>query len=453
MDTVPELYIDTGVKCSYNFLHLTLQEFLAAHHIYALFKASSRDLSDIFEEHKNHPQVLIFLAGLTKLQTFNQHILKSNLYNAESNKRICTIHWLFEAQDPGLIENVLNEGTIKFRPKYTPTPFDCHSLGYCITHSKCRWHIDFSDCGLHDDRLMMLIQGATICPVAQYNVTILDLRNNFLTNDGLKALGNTGTSFLGAIQEFNISRNSLDAETCAILAADLIQDMPHLDNICLSLNKLGPGSAVPFLRKLHTLPYLREVGMYDTGIGYDDIRVICEKLPAMNSLDLLDIGHNKLSSDGVDLITAALFSWIPLKRLSMSYTVLSDHQVIMLAEVLRVNHNLQGLYLQGCGVSPQGACVLVAALCSEPDCTLKILSLNENNIGHDGGVVMAEVVAKNNSLHKLCLGKADIGKEATLSILENHSKHKGMNITTFSEIQTRGHKHYNPPFMAIVRCS
>ena len=427
MDIVPELYVDTGVKCSYNFLHLTLQEFLAAHHLYAIFKASFRNLSDIFEEHKNHPQVLIFLAGLTKLQSFDQDILKSNLYIAKSSKLLCTIHWLFEAQDQELIESILNEGTVKFRPRYTPTPFDCHSLGYCIAHSSCQWHIDLSDCGLHDDRLSMLVQGAMICPVTKYNVTILDLRNNQMTNDGLKALGNTGTPFLRGIRELDISRNSFDAKTCAILAADLVQDMPNLDNICLSLNTLGPGSAVPFLQKLYTLPYLRELGMYDTGIGYDDIKVICEKLPAMYSIDLLDVGNNQLSPDSVGLIVDTLLSCIPLKRLSMSYTALSGHQVSMLAKVLRVNHNLQGLYLQGCGVFPQGACELAAALC-EPDCTLQILSLNENNIGHAGGKAMAEVVAVNTSLRELRLGKADIGKEATLSILENHSKHTKTNI-------------------------
>ena len=33
MQTCPELYVDRGASVSYNFLHLTLQEYLAAYHI------------------------------------------------------------------------------------------------------------------------------------------------------------------------------------------------------------------------------------------------------------------------------------------------------------------------------------------------------------------------------------------------------------------------------------
>ena len=425
MDTVPELYVDTGVRCSYNFLHLTLQEFLAAHHIYESFKANSRSLSDIFEEHKDHPQVLIFLAGLTKLRTFDEGILKSNIYSGNSSTVTSTIHWLFEAQDPELIQSVLDESTVTFKPDHTPTPFDCHSVGYCIAQSSCQWQIDFSDCGLHDERLQMLAQGATLCTVAHYKVKKLDLRNNQLTNKGLQALANT--PFLKEMQELNISRNSFDEETCKILATHFVPNMPKMDNICLSLNTLGPASTVPFLLELQNLPFLKELGMYDTDIGYDDIKVLCEKLPTMSNLDLVDVGKNQLSSDSVDLIVETLLSCVPLTKLFMSYTVLSGHQVSKLAEVLRVNHNLQCLYLQGCGVLPQGACELAAALC-EPDCTLKIFSLNENNIGQAGGMAMAEVVAINTSLYELHLGKADIGREATLSILENHSKCTETNI-------------------------
>ena len=34
MQSVPELYVTEGEDMSHNFLHLTLQEFLAAYHIY-----------------------------------------------------------------------------------------------------------------------------------------------------------------------------------------------------------------------------------------------------------------------------------------------------------------------------------------------------------------------------------------------------------------------------------
>ena len=426
IDAIPELYVD-GDKVSYNFLHLTLQEFLAALHLLARFHAdTSVNLSDIFEKHKDHPQVLIFLAGLTKLQAFDRGILKHNMFSADCRKdQDChkvssTIHWLFEAQDPELIGAVLCEGTVHFRPVNAPTPFDCHSLGYCIAHSSCQWEIDLSDWGLLDESLTMLAEGATSKQVTQGEVTQLDLRNNQCTSEGLQCLA--GAPFMRGIQELNISKNKFDGEVCTILATQhFLRTMASMENICLSLNALGSGSTVPLLQELHTLPHLIELGLYDTGIGYKDIEVLCEKLPAMHNLYLVDIGNNQLSSMSVDLVIETLLSGIPLKRLSMAYTELSSKQVGLLATVIRVNHNLYGLSLQGCGVLSDGVCKLASAL-SEPDCVFRILSLNENNIGPEGGKAMADMVAVNTSLIQLHLGRADIGKEATLLILENHRR-------------------------------
>ncbi len=432
MDAIPELYVD-GDKFSYNFLHLTLQEFLAALRLLWRLRADTAlDLSDVFEEHKDHPQVLIFLAGLTKLQAFDRSVLKRNVFGADRKKdrdcsKVCsTIHWLFEAQDPELIGAVLCEGTVHFRPTNAPTPFDCHSLGYCISHSTCQWEIDLSDWGLLDESLTMLAEGATSKQATRGEVTQLDLRNNQFTSEGLQTMASV--PFMRGIQKFDISKNKVDRGACTILATQhFLRTMACMENICLSLNALGSGSTVPLLQELHALPHLSELGLYDTGIGYEDIKVLCEKLPEMHNLDLVDIGNNHLSSDSVDLVIETLLSGIPLRRLSMSYTELSGKQVGLLATVLRVNHNLHGLYLQGCGVLSDGACDLAAAL-SEPDCVLKFLSLNENNIGPEGGMAMAHVVAVNTSLAELHLGKADIGKEATLLILENHRRNTNTSV-------------------------
>ena len=64
MQCVPELYVDQGAVISYNFFHLTLQDFLAAYHV-------SLMPGDIQMEHffkAADSMMMEFTAGLTKLE-------------------------------------------------------------------------------------------------------------------------------------------------------------------------------------------------------------------------------------------------------------------------------------------------------------------------------------------------------------------------------------------------
>ena len=65
MQSCPELYVDRGASVSYNFLHLTVQEYLAAYHI----SQQSRDEQVTFMSDKIFEMEVVvrFLAGLTEL--------------------------------------------------------------------------------------------------------------------------------------------------------------------------------------------------------------------------------------------------------------------------------------------------------------------------------------------------------------------------------------------------
>ena len=66
MQTCPELYVDKGASVSYNFLHLTVQEYLAAYHI---SKQSRDDQVAFMREHVKNMKMKVvvrFLAGLAE---------------------------------------------------------------------------------------------------------------------------------------------------------------------------------------------------------------------------------------------------------------------------------------------------------------------------------------------------------------------------------------------------
>ena len=135
LDSVPALY--GAGRVSYNFLHLTIQEFLAAYHISQL----RGDGLEVFEQYggdKRWNVVWRFVAGLTKFEHFQGHIMKHRTYGIgtmQEDEIILTDHFiqcLFEAQTftyflspptPKVCRCVLDDAT----------PLDSYALGYCIS--------------------------------------------------------------------------------------------------------------------------------------------------------------------------------------------------------------------------------------------------------------------------------------------------------------------------------
>lgn len=421
MQSVTELYADTGHSVSHNFLHLTMQEFLAAYYIVV----SKFELSKYFKEHRTVHQfnkVLTFLAGLSKLNGCSSDCIRSLVVTSDSKPTIELdgLHWLFEAQSTQLIGNVLNSGTVHFRPTRYPNPFDCYTLGYCVASSNCEWKLDFSDCHIGDEEVQMLGMGAAnatkTCETSSTGyVSDLDLRNNTLTSDCLNYLQLLPR--LNQLNRLDFCKNKLDSKASTALA-EYLPSMPNVDNICLSLNLIGCGGAVPLLSQMSQLRNLYELGLYNTKIGHTDVEEICKQLPQLEKLDLLDIGSNDLIPESVQLIFDSLLSNVPLKRLGMSYTRLYPKHITQLAHILTSNPNLEGLYLQGCGLKDSEACEIAHSL-STPNTALRILSLNENELREGAGIAFAKALKCNNSLSELWMVKNKVGEAAIKALVES----------------------------------
>ena len=157
MQEVHELYVDKGDCVSYNFLHLTIQEYLAAVHL-------SMQPMDVqiqhFKEKKtksSFEMVLRFLSGLTKFHNYPQQdlsrILEPKGYGY-GRSRLNT-HWLFEAQNAEYISSVFKKDV--FSVDRLSTPFEAYALGYCVAHSNLQLKLSrFSE----DSTIMeMLVRG------------------------------------------------------------------------------------------------------------------------------------------------------------------------------------------------------------------------------------------------------------------------------------------------------
>ena len=161
MQCVPELYADEVVAVSYNFLHLTVQEYLAAFHLSQ--QPVEKQIEHFMEYRRqdkynleHHHFYMWFLCGLRKLREYPSEVLNTLCFDGRylvsllwrcslcvDRISLNTLYWLFEVQDGDVIAEVLgSSGIYPYRQLFlTQTPFDYFVLGYGVSHSNCM-HLD-----------------------------------------------------------------------------------------------------------------------------------------------------------------------------------------------------------------------------------------------------------------------------------------------------------------------
>ena len=150
LDAVSALY--GGGRVSYSFLHLTLQEFLAAYHISHLGSSGL----EVFKQHgkdKRWNVVWRFVAGLTKFEHYKGH-MDSDLFiksrkGSETEISLFTIQCLFEAQSVDLFSSIIStspDTPTKVHARRC-TALDTYALGFCISKfhvANVNWNVDIS---------------------------------------------------------------------------------------------------------------------------------------------------------------------------------------------------------------------------------------------------------------------------------------------------------------------
>ena len=192
MNESTEMYASKGVEKTFSFLHLSLQEYLAAWHLansygidfqiayYGLAlstytslqhqyrnysscnKEESALLSSIENDRSSLVEPAIFLAGITGCRCQpegckNKWEIYLGQEGLEPTRML--VHSLYETQNPNIIscyfagEDCRRDVVIGLGLHTAHTPYDCYALTYCLQHSLGQVNLDFY---INDDDVLLV---------------------------------------------------------------------------------------------------------------------------------------------------------------------------------------------------------------------------------------------------------------------------------------------------------
>ena len=362
MQSCPEVYVDRGACVSYNFLHLTVQEYLAAYHI----SQQNRDEQVAFM--RNHIKtkklevVLICLAGLSELGKDLWDLVKGfarkpiptySLLGEEKNSiKREVLHWLFESQGLTAITSVRGSDCVcfdQFGCDYA-RPVDWYVLGYVISHSRCDWKLGLVRCKLESVELFLkalsLYEDQCLLPTAG-QIRGIWLRESDQAAVHLLVDNVPQMLVFQDLTHLGLKESNVTSETCNLLSkhTDLLL---HLQYLNLSDNPIGRGGAVNLITSLTKFSTIRELHLNNTGIGFEDCKALSELLASSMCIEVLNIGGNQLSPDSIKFVLDGLSHNTSLEKLDMRRSKFSSENILSLASVLRVNTTSKELDIRHC---------------------------------------------------------------------------------------------------------
>ena len=429
MQEVPQLC--TEGRASYVFIHSTLQEYLAAVHISQLQTHEQTRLVQDYLNGGHFKMTLRFLAGLTKLANIPPDITRRLM--EKDDTQLTYFHCLFEAKAISVATSTLGSDKMDVSPHYFWTPLDYYVTGHTISHSNCSWRLNFLFSSIDDDNLELFCQGcaapgATGC---RGHISYANFGNNKFTSKSITSFIDIPLHILQHMRVLYLNDNKLDGSACDLLAK-AIPLVSKVENFWLQHNPIGSGGAVEVIKALCGSG-VKELWLYNTGIGEPDCEALCELLKSSHSLQRLDIHQNNLCSESVASIINGLSRNSSLTTINISNSHFSMANVNSLASILKDQSKctLSALVLRDCHISGDNACELAAALCENS--TLKCFYLDHNPIGVKGASSMSDMLRHNKSLEHLYLCDDSLGEEGVYQLINSLKHNQTMRRLWLSE--------------------
>ena len=275
---------------TYNFFHLTLQEYMSAFYISQLPADEQRTL---FSEYSTMDVVWRFVAGLTKMQDIGwvkgvQSEMGTNTFQYKIEDNMVAVgpfllQCLYEAQDVESCWSVFGQYNVKFISFKGMSNYGLYALGYCISVCSNTWNVTLGS--IPREGLEMLSHGMKSVDYGGGSMEKLEL----FGSQGIKTenLLQIPHQILQHVKSLNLSDN--DIREFGNLAI-CIPYLHSLTTLNISGNPGGDGTLVTLFQALREFRKLHTLEMANISIGMDDVAALADLLRSSSNLRELRVG-------------------------------------------------------------------------------------------------------------------------------------------------------------------
>ena len=315
----------TGKIMTFNFLHFSIQEFLAAYHVANL--SQSKELKILKEKFWSdiHSNMFAIYITLTKGQrpSFKQFIKPSlgqrfkgfitgaqvaNRFVDDQVKCHRLFQCFFEAGDKEICRSIENAKTFNnkiinlsdFNIRLSPSDVECMTVFLtCSSHKEWK-KLNLRLCYIQDHGVHILHRGLTRCDVT---ITSLDLSFNGLTESSSSAISDITISC--RVKTLNINGKKAVGEDERLYS--IISDPSSmLEELHMSCTRLSSNAAIKLFTALSEGKKLRILQIHNNHITDEACDAIIMAMKKNTSLVELNIHDNPISGECVQMIIQAL---------------------------------------------------------------------------------------------------------------------------------------------------